>query len=43
MSQFIESLRRLFRAGRLSEQTLNNLLASEKISKQEYLYIIAAD
>lgn len=43
MTQFVESLRRLYRAGKLGAQILNSLLSSGKISKQDYMYIVAAE
>ena len=42
MSQFIESLARLYESGRLSKTTLDNLALDKKISKQEYEYILAS-
>lgn len=41
MSQFVESLARLFRDDRIDANKLNDLLASKKINKQEYDYIIS--
>lgn len=41
MSQFIESLARLYRANRINEDKLKELLAIKKINQQEYNYIIS--
>ena len=43
MSQFIESLCRLYVAHKIDDKKLNELLASKKINKQEYDYIISAN
>jgi phospholipid N-methyltransferase len=42
MTQFIESLQRLYKENKVSNQTLERLLTDKKINKQEYDYIIAA-
>lgn len=42
MNQFIDSLFRLYKDNKVSDKTLNNLLLSNKINKQEYEYIISA-
>ena len=42
MQQFIESLCRLYSDGKISDVTLNKLLASHSISEQDYLLIISA-
>lgn len=42
MNQFVESLRRLYIAGRVNAQTIIELLAANKINQQEYDYIISA-
>lgn len=42
MNPFVESLWRLYRDGKISKQKLDALLASKKINKQEYDYIISA-
>lgn len=42
MNQFIESLSRLYKEDKVSNQTLNRLLTDKKITKQEYEYIISA-
>ena len=42
MNQFIESLMRLYVEDKVSIETLNRLLAEQKITKQEYEYIISA-
>ena len=41
MSQFIESLARLYMANKIDDKKLNVLLSSKKINKQEYDYIIS--
>ena len=42
MSQFIESLYRLYKADKIDIQKVNQLFADKKISQQEYEYIISA-
>lgn len=42
MSQFIESLWRLYKDNKISNATLDKLLQDKKIDKQEYAYIISA-
>lgn len=42
MNQFVDSLFRLYKDNKVSDKTLNNLLLSNKINKQEYDYIISA-
>ena len=42
MTQFIESLCRLYILEKVSAKQLDNLLISKKITKQEYEYIISA-
>lgn len=42
MSQFIESLYRLFETNRIDERKVYDLLLNQKITKQEYEYIISA-
>ena len=42
MTQFIESLQRLYKENKVSNQKLERLLTDKKINKQEYDYIIAA-
>lgn len=42
MSQFVESLCRLYKAGKIKVDKLDKLLSSKKINKQEYDYIISA-
>lgn len=39
MNQFVESLKRLYQNGKVSEEKLSQLLLSNKISQQEYDYI----
>lgn len=41
MSQFIESLCRLYKAEKIDMKKLGELLASNKINTQEYEYIIS--
>lgn len=41
MSQFIESLARLYEAKKIDDKKINDLLSSKKINKQEYDYIIS--
>lgn len=41
MNQFVESLQRLYKENKVSNQTLNKLLTEKKITKQEYEYIIS--
>jgi hypothetical protein len=43
MSQFVESLCRLYKAGNVDIKKLGELLAFNKITKQEYEYIIASN
>ena len=42
MTQFVESLRRLYESGKIDDTKLNELLGSKKINTQEYDYIISA-
>ena len=42
MTQLVESLCRLYKDGKISNATLDRLLSSKKISKQEYTLIISA-
>lgn len=41
MNQFIESLARLYKADKIDNKKLDELLTSKKINKQEYDYIIS--
>lgn len=41
MNQFVESLARLYKADRIDDKKIDELLASKKINKQEYDYIIS--
>ena len=43
MTQFVESLCRLYRANKINIKKLDELLASNKITQQEYEYIVSAD
>ena len=42
MSQFVESLYRLYKNDKINDNKLNELLTNKKITKQEYEYIISA-
>ena len=42
MTQFIESLCRLYTSNKIDVKQLDKLLISKKITKQEYDYIISA-
>lgn len=42
MSQFIESLYRLYKFNKIDVKKLDELLKSKKINQQEYDYIISA-
>ena len=42
MSQFVESLWRLYKNSKINDNKLNELLLSKKITKQDYEYIISA-
>ena len=42
MSTFIESLRRLYKIEKINKEKLDAFLASNKITKAEYDYIISA-
>lgn len=42
MNQFVESLRRLYIAGSINAQKIEDLFAANKINQQEYDYIISA-
>lgn len=42
MSQFVESLYRLYGSNRIDKEHLDRLLLSKKINQQEYNYIISA-
>jgi hypothetical protein len=41
MSPFVESLKRLYQANKISLEKLDNLLYINKISQEEYNYICA--
>lgn len=43
MNQFIESLRRLYTEGKVSEETINRLFNDGKISAEEKVYILSID
>lgn len=43
MTQFVESLCRLYRANKIDIKKLDELLALNKITQQEYDYIISAN
>ena len=42
MTQFIESVARLYCADKIDKQKIDNLLAHKRINQQEYDYIISA-
>lgn len=42
MNQFVESLYRLYKVNKIDKKKLGALLASKKINKQEYDYIVSA-
>ena len=42
MSQFIESLTRLYQINKIDENKIKELLATNKINQQEYDYIVSA-
>lgn len=42
MTQFIESLYRLYQNGKIDDKMVTKLLSTKKITKQEYDYIISA-
>ena len=42
MSIFVESLKRLYAAGKITQAKLDELLAAGKISQDEYSYITGA-
>jgi len=42
MTQFVESLRRLYKMEKIDKKKLNALLASKKINTQEYEYVLSA-
>ena len=42
MTQFIESLARLYKMQKISKQNIDTLLMAKKIKRDEYEYIIAA-
>ena len=43
MNQFVESLYRLYRANKISKQQLELLLVKNKITQQDYNYIVAVE
>ena len=43
MNNFVESLYRLYGANKINEKKLGELLASNKITQQEYDYIVSAE
>ena len=42
MNLFVDSLFRLYKNGQVTKEKINALLSSEKITQQEYDYIISA-
>ena len=43
MNQFIESLRRLYQDGKITETTINRLFDDGKITLEDKLYIFACE
>lgn len=43
MTQFVESLYRLFKNKQIKKEKINELFASKKITQQEYDYIVSAE
>lgn len=43
MNQFIESLCRLYKMGKINKEKLDELLFNGKITQQEYDYIVSAE
>jgi hypothetical protein len=41
MSQFVESLRRLYQSNKIGDAQLKKMFASKKINQEEYDYITA--
>lgn len=41
MTNFVESLHRLFLEGKITQQKVEQLLKNNKISREEYSYIIS--
>ena len=41
MSRFVESLKRLYKAGRVTDEKLQALLSNGEITQEEYDYIIS--
>lgn len=41
MTEFIESLKRLYLSGKLTVEKAEELFNKKKISKEEYMYIIS--
>lgn len=41
MSQFVESLARLYQVNKINENKIKELLTTKKINQQEYDYIIS--
>lgn len=42
MSRFVESLKRLYKGGKITEEKVAELLAEGKITQEEYDYIMGA-
>lgn len=40
MNQFVESLKRLYQSGKITEEKILELFKSKKITKEEKLYIL---
>lgn len=43
MNEFINSLKRLYEADKLSEEKISNLLKAKKINEEERLYILGKE
>ena len=41
MSTFVESLKRLYNQGKVSKEKLDGYLLSDKLTQEEYEYVIA--
>lgn len=42
MIRFVESLKRLYKAGKVTEEKLSEMLSEGKITQEEYEYITGA-
>lgn len=43
MNEFVNSLRRLYEANKLSEEKISNLVETKKITEKERLYILGKE